>query len=71
LPGVGRNALPNNTFKGWEVVYNGFAPITGRYKARRHGVTMCAGTRAGLESMITKRNQDERERLHLEAGHRP
>jgi len=39
-------------YLGWRVYYDPSAPITGRYWAVQHGVTICTNTESGLIEMI-------------------
>lgn len=45
--------------KGWLISYNELRPVTGRWKAEKQGVSMCAGTREALVNMIDARSQDK------------
>ena len=51
-------------YRGWKTYYDRNAPVTGRYRAKRYGVGMCAGTADALMRMIdAKREQERAERL--------
>jgi hypothetical protein len=41
--------------RGWRVYHMSEAPVTGQWKAIRHGVEMCAGTQEALTRMIYQR----------------
>jgi hypothetical protein len=47
---------------GWHIRHSSHAPVTGRWQAVRHGVSMCAGTSAALLNMIDQRTAEERTR---------
>lgn len=47
-------------YRGWRVEYHQHAPVTGRWKAERFGVTMCSGTKPALLSMIDQRWADQK-----------
>lgn len=44
-------------YKGWAIWEDLRAPVTGRWRARRYGVGMCAGTREALGRMIDARDE--------------
>lgn len=44
------------TYKGWYIFEDLRAPVTGRWRARRYGVGMCASTREALGRMIDARD---------------
>lgn len=57
-----------NVHKGWHVTGDRAAPVTGRWKASRHGIGMCAGSYEELVDMIDRRVAEEwRERWKREA----
>jgi hypothetical protein len=39
-------------YKGWRVTYSANAPVTGRWKATKYGISMCHTTEEGLKRMI-------------------
>jgi hypothetical protein len=39
-------------YKGWKITYSANRPVTGTWRAERHGVGMCAGTREALQRMV-------------------
>lgn len=43
---------------GWTVIQVPSNPITGRWVAYRHGVRMCAATKAGITAMIDIWNKE-------------
>jgi len=49
------------TYKGFKVWKDRWAPVTGRFAASRHGVGMCHGNWAGLERMIDTKVYEESE----------
>lgn len=51
-------------YASWDVTYSAARPVTGTWRAERHGVGMCAGSKAGIERMIDIRNAEERNRRH-------
>jgi hypothetical protein len=47
-------------YRGWHYVDQGpNAPVTGRWRAQRHGVGMCANNEALLKRMIDTRVNEE------------
>lgn len=42
-------------YRGWKITYNINRPVTGKYVAERHGVTVCATTRVAIERMVDAR----------------
>lgn len=44
-----------NRLQGWLLTHHASDPITGRYRATRFGVGICAGTYEELVSMIRRR----------------
>jgi len=48
-------------YNGWKVHKNPNAPITGRWSAVWHGVSMCHNTHEGLIRMIDIRTHESRE----------
>jgi hypothetical protein len=44
--------VPPFTYRGWGCGFDPERPVTGRWQAIRHGVSICAGTREALERMI-------------------
>lgn len=51
------------SYRGWQIRYDGAAPVTGRWRATRFGVGMCAGSEALLRRMIDQRVEDDRRRV--------
>jgi hypothetical protein len=51
-----------NYYRGWLLLYSPSRPITGRWVAKRHGVSLCARTEKELKEMIDLREYDARER---------
>lgn len=47
--------MSDNFYKGWTISYSAARPITGQWRAVRHGVSISAGTRAALLRMIDTR----------------
>lgn len=47
------------TYRGWRIFYDGSAPVTGRWRATRFGVGMCAGSEALLRRMIDQRVEND------------
>lgn len=39
-------------YRGWKITYNRYRPVTGVWRAERHGVGMNAGNLAQLKRMI-------------------
>ncbi len=48
-------------YQGWNYAHNPARPVTGQWRATRHGVGMCAGTEAQLKRMIDVRNIEARD----------
>lgn len=48
-------------YRGWTYNYDGRRPVTGVWRAERHGVGMCAGNEASLKKMIDVRVTEEQE----------
>ena len=48
----GVNVKNGQRYKGWMVSFSSIRPITGRWRAERFGVGMCAGTSQQLQRMI-------------------
>lgn len=46
-------------YKGWAIWKSDIAPVTGRWKARRFGVEMCANDEALLRRMIDQRVEND------------
>ena len=42
----------HGAYKGWAIDYDVRRPVTGTWRAERHGVGMCAGTKEALYRMI-------------------
>ena len=42
----------HDTYRGWKISHNPARPITGQWRAERHGVGLCAGDRDALLRMI-------------------
>lgn len=57
-----------NVHRGWHVFVDRAAPLSGRFKANRHGVGMCAGSPAALIRMIDRRVHDEQEDKRIREG---
>jgi hypothetical protein len=49
-------------YRGWSMGYSARAPVTGAWRATRHGVGMCAGTADALKRMIDAKHAEEDER---------
>lgn len=47
-------------YGGWKYSYNHSLPVTGRWRAERFGVGMCAGTEEALKRMIDAKNEQTR-----------
>lgn len=47
-----------NFYRGWDIRYCGGHPVTGQYRAIRHGVEICASTLEGLMRMIDLKISD-------------
>jgi hypothetical protein len=45
-------------YRGWTIAYQLNAPVTGKWRAEWMGVTMSAGTKEALKSMIDQRAKD-------------
>jgi hypothetical protein len=59
-----------NVHRGWHVFVDRAAPLSGRFKANRHGVGMCAGSPAALIRMIDRRVYEEQgSQAHPRGGH--
>ncbi len=43
------------TYKGWLIDYNANAPITGKFRAVKMGVSICGNTKALLMRMIDQK----------------
>lgn len=50
-------------YRGWDVSYKPERPVTGKWRAERFGVGMCANTREMIIRMIDRREKD-REKGH-------
>jgi hypothetical protein len=50
--------LPLSLLSPWRVTYVYTRPATGRWKAESAGVSLCAGSREGLFSMVIQRKKD-------------
>ena len=48
-----------NYYRGWDISYVGGRPVTGRWVAKQHGVSMCANTEEMLQSMIDRKILDQ------------
>lgn len=42
-------------YRGWKITYDRYRPVTGVWRAEKHGVGMCAGNLAQLHRMIDTR----------------
>ena len=51
----------DNHYRGWDIFYSAAAPVTGRHRAVRHGVTMNANTVEAIKHMIDLRHEDARQ----------
>lgn len=49
----------SNYYRGWVLSHRYIRPVSGRWVAARHGVTMCHSTREGLINMIDARLSEE------------
>lgn len=59
------------TYRGWDYYFNADAPVTGRWRATRFGVGMCAGDELALRRMIDQKIEDQRvERAERNGGER-
>jgi len=47
-------------YKGWLVSFSHNAPVTGKWRAERFGVGMCAGTAEQLQRMIDVKTEERR-----------
>ncbi len=47
-------------YRGWKITRDDRRPVTGIYRAVRHGVGMCAGDSITLLRMIDTRAEEER-----------
>jgi len=45
-------------YYGWKIIYRPSNPVTGRFMAVKHGITMCADSQATLIDMIDRRRKD-------------
>ncbi len=51
---------PQAVYRGWTVTTSPTRPVTGTWRAERHGVGMCAGTYEALKRMIDTRIEEKR-----------
>ena len=42
-------------YRGWKITYDRNRPVTGTWRAEKHGVGVCAGNLAQLHRMIDTR----------------
>lgn len=47
-------------YRGWEISFNDSLPVTGKWRAERFGVGMCAGTEAAILRMIDTKTAEEK-----------
>jgi hypothetical protein len=52
-----------NFYRGWHIYYQPSAPVTGRYSAEQHGVSMCANDVNMLYKMIDAKIYDREQQL--------
>lgn len=57
--GVGPELSHGDVYCRWTVRYQPEAPVTGRWRATRHGVGMCANTITLLARMIDQKHAEE------------
>lgn len=50
------NYAPEGVFEGWKYDHSFSRPVTGRWRAERQGVGLCAGDLEALKSMIRTKN---------------
>lgn len=48
-------------YKGWTISYNPAWPVTGIWRAERHGVGMCNGTKESLLRMVDVKVLEQRQ----------
>lgn len=46
-------------YRGWTIGYSTSAPVTGQWRAVRHGVSVCAGSYDSLIAMLKLREEEE------------
>lgn len=46
-------------YKGWKISYDSAAPITGKFRAIKYGVSLCANTEQMLYNMIDQRGMEK------------
>lgn len=51
-------------YRGWHIYPGPEHPVTGQWRARRHGVTMGGNTLEMLRSMIDQRHADDAQRFN-------
>lgn len=51
--------MNRNEHNGWTITYDPTAPVTGRWRAVRFGVGMCANDQAMLKRMIDAKIRQE------------
>ena len=47
-------------YRGWAVTFDRYRPVTGLYRAERHGVGLCAGDLPALKRMVDVRVNETR-----------
>lgn len=52
------NYAPEGDYQGWHYDHSFDRPVTGRWRAERHGVGLCADNLESLKAMIRTKNAE-------------